>query len=93
MANDIKINLGLEQPINIEFKETIEVIRERSFSYIHTQSIASDTWTINHPLQKFPSVTIVDTGDNVVFGDIEYINIGKIIITFSAAFSGKAYLN
>jgi len=50
-------------------------------------------WTITHNLEKFPSVTIVDSSGNVVIGDIIYLNNMQIRITFVGAFSGKAYLN
>ena len=62
-------------------------------SYIHTQSQASATWTVQHNLDKYPSVVIVDNEDDVVHGQINYQSKNTIIITFSAAFAGKAYLN
>ena len=94
MANkDIKIKVGLEQPININLGQPIEIVKERSVNYIHVQSISSTVWTINHPLQKYPSVTIVDSAENIVYGDVVYITTGQIQVTFSAAFGGKAYLN
>jgi hypothetical protein len=92
-SKDIKVKVGLEQPININLGQPIEIIKERSVNYIHVQSIASDSWTINHPLDKFPSVTVVDSAENVVYGNVEYISKSEIIVTFSAAFGGKAYLN
>ena len=92
-SQDIVIKVGIEKPINITVGQPIEIIKERSVNYIHIQSIASNTWTINHTLQKFPSVTIVDSAENVVYGNIEYISKTQIIVTFSAAFGGKAYLN
>lgn len=58
-----------------------------------TQDTPSDTWTIDHGLGKNPSVTVVDSADNVVEGDCNYINENKLILSFSSAFSGKAYLN
>lgn len=64
-----------------------------SETYTHTQITATQTWTITHGLKKKPSVTIVDDGDNVVLGDIQYINENQLIITFVSAISGKAYLN
>jgi hypothetical protein len=92
-SKDIKVKVGLEQPININLGQPIEIIKERSVNYIHVQSIASDTWTINHPLDKFPSVTVVDSAENVVYGNVQYISMTQIQVTFSAAFGGKAYLN
>lgn len=58
------------------------------------QSSASATWNISHNLDKFPSVTVIeDTDNDVVFGDIFYTDSNNLTITFSAAFSGKAFLN
>lgn len=62
-------------------------------SYVHTQALPADKWTINHPLKKFPSVTVVDSAGSVVIGDIKYISSSQITLTFSSGFSGKAYLN
>lgn len=62
-------------------------------TYEHTQIIASATWVVLHNLNKWPSVTVVDDGDNVVIGDIEYINENELLITFAYPFSGRAYLN
>lgn len=62
-------------------------------TFIHRQMQASTVWTIQHNLNKYPSVTIVDSGDNLVFADVQYISENILIINFSAAHSGKAYLN
>jgi len=59
----------------------------------HTQGSASSTWTVTHNLNKFPSVTIVDSNEEQIFGVVDYQSANTIILTFSAAISGKAYLN
>ena len=61
--------------------------------YVHTQGVASDVWTINHNLNKKPSITVVDTADNVVEGAEKYIDENTIEIYFNGSFKGKAYLN
>ena len=61
--------------------------------YVHTQSTASDTWTVNHGLGKKPSVTVVDSAESVVLGDVEYIDNDNVKIYFDSGFSGKAYFN
>lgn len=61
--------------------------------YTFTQVAASAIWNITHNLKKKPSVSIVDSAENNVYGDIEYINENQLTITFNSAFSGKAYLN
>lgn len=62
-------------------------------NYVHTQGTASATWNIVHNLNKYASVTVVDSNNVVVHGEIEYINTNEVEITFRAAFSGEAYLN
>ncbi len=62
-------------------------------TYIFTQAVAARTWTINHNLGQFPSVTIVDNSGNVVLAQIQYINSNQIVLSFSQPFAGSAYLN
>jgi hypothetical protein len=61
--------------------------------YVFTQAIPSSTWTINHPLNKYPSITVVDSSKRLVEGDVQYVNTSQMIVTFSGSFSGSAYLN
>jgi hypothetical protein len=60
--------------------------------YVHTQEAASATWTITHSLGGKPSVTVVDTADTVVIGEVKYDSNTQIRVLFTAAFSGYAYL-
>lgn len=64
-----------------------------SGSYIHTQSVSASTWTINHNLGFNPAVSIVDSGENVVIGDVTYISTNALSVYFNASFGGKAYLS
>jgi hypothetical protein len=64
---------------------------DKTFTF--TQSIASSTWSVTHNLDKFPSVSVVDSGNTAVVGSVEYINENELTITFSAPFSGYAYMN
>jgi len=62
-------------------------------NFIFTQSIPSTTWTITHNLDKFCSVEVVSDSNVIKYGNVTYNNTNSLTITFSAAFSGKAYLN
>lgn len=64
-----------------------------SETFIHNQIFSQNEWEVGHNLNKFPSVTIVDSGNNIVIGNVEYIDKNNVIIRFSSEFSGKAYLN
>lgn len=57
------------------------------------QTAASDEWLIYHGLGKFPSVAIVDSAGDEVEGDVSYVDANTVRVRFSAAFTGKAYLN
>jgi hypothetical protein len=62
-------------------------------AYIHTQSAPASTWTIAHNLNRYPSVTVVDSANSVVIGNVTYLDTNNLVVTFSAPFSGYAYLN
>lgn len=62
-------------------------------NYTHNQGAASATWTVTHNLGKRPSVTVQDSANDQVDGDVFYNDLNTLTITFSAAFSGVAYLN
>ncbi len=62
-------------------------------TYVHTQSVPSDTWTIEHGLGTYPSVSVVDSAGNTIISDVRYDTTSRLVVTFSASFSGKAYLN
>jgi len=64
---------------------------DASFEFVQAQP--ADTWTINHNLGKFPSVTIVDTAGDEVEGNVNHISNTQVVLSFSAAFSGRAFLN
>lgn len=49
--------------------------------------------TINHNLEKNPSVTVIDTAGSEILGDIEYVDQNTLTLIFSAAVRGTAYLN
>ena len=67
-------------------------------TYTHNQSSTSDTWTITHNLNRFPSVTVVDSAETIVYGTVVYNSANQLTITFlegrsALAFQSKAYLN
>ena len=92
-ANDVVIKGSFAANDNTQYKveHYLEDLDDKTFTF--NQAVASTEWQINHGLNKYPSVTIVDSGNNIVIGDIEYIDKNNVKCTFSSAFSGSAYLN
>jgi len=64
---------------------------DKTFTY--DQVVPTAIWTVQHGLNKFPSITVVDTAKSVVVGDYTYVDNNNVILEFSAAFAGKAYFN
>ena len=81
-----------ENPVqNKVIKSYVDARQDKT--YVHTQRMASNNWTITHNLNKHPAITIVDSGGTVVIGEIEYINLNLVYVKFNGIFSGKAYCN
>lgn len=60
--------------------------------FVYSQAVPAEQWIITHNLGGKPSVTIVDSADTVVFGEVSYNGTTQVIVNFTAAFSGNAYL-
>jgi hypothetical protein len=62
-------------------------------SYEFVQSTASAVWNVTHSLGKIPSVTIIDSANDEIVGDVKHTSRNTVVITFSAAVSGRAVFN
>lgn len=63
-------------------------------AYTHNQVSPSSTWTITHNLGKYPSVTVVNSAGDRVFGSERHDSVNQLTLTFeTGGFSGKAYCN
>ncbi len=70
-----------------------QLVSDADKTYEHAQNMPSDTWIVSHGLNKYVSVTVVDSGGSMVEGTMVYDSLNQVTITFNATFSGKAYLN
>lgn len=66
---------------------------DKNFVSNNISFTANSAETITHNLNKFPSVTTVDSAGSHVVGDIQHINTNSFTITFTASFTGKVYVN
>ena len=65
----------------------------RTETHVFEQASASVEWTIEHNLNRYPSVTVVDSAGSVCVGEVLYLDENTVKCLFSAPFSGVAYLN
>jgi hypothetical protein len=80
-------------PDNTKFLRGDNVWARANETYTFAQASASAVWTVQHNLDKFPSVTMVLSTGQKGYGDIVYIDENNLTITFASAESGKAYMN
>jgi hypothetical protein len=94
VTGDVQLSDGNGNALPITVSATNARVNGESLSsYTHDQTTSSAEWNITHNMGKRPSVTIVDSTNRVVAGEVEYINENVLIVRFKAAFKGKAYLN
>lgn len=62
-------------------------------TYEYDQATSAATWSITHNLNKFPSVTVVDSAGTAVEFKVTYINSNSLQLEFNSPFKGTAYLN
>jgi hypothetical protein len=60
--------------------------------YVHTQASSSAVWTINHNLTGNPTAVVLDSAGTQCEGTFSYPTLNQMVITFTAAFSGTAYV-
>ena len=89
--NSSAVSLSTPAPANVAVSGF--AVSSGDAHYAHTQSNATDQWVITHNLNKFPSVTIVDDGNNILITEVLYNSANQLTVLFNAAESGKAYLN
>jgi len=79
---------------------SISVFTAGDKNLLHTQSSASNSWTVNHNMGKYPSVSIVEcdptaneVDGDLVIGEVTYNSINQLTIKFASPIRGVAYIN
>jgi hypothetical protein len=62
-------------------------------NFVFSQNTPSTLWTVTHNLGKYPSVSVIDSAGTLCFGEVKYISLNQLTISFGWAFSGKVSLN
>ena len=62
-------------------------------NFLFTQTTASNIWVIVHNLNKYPSVTVLDSAGNEVIGETIYNDLNQVTLKFKGGFKGTATLN
>lgn len=92
----VRVALGRIEGQGFLYKDeifSIQRISKTDSHFVFAQEQNANDWQIEHNLNKHPSVTVVDSGENIVYAEVEYTDLNNLIIRFNGANSGKAYLN
>lgn len=93
--SDGKIQTEKEERIaaDADLQEQIDNIDVTDDTFVYEQGIASDVWVITHNLNKYPSITLVDSAGTVFKAKEEYNSANQVTVYLNGATTGKAYLN
>tara|TARA_R110000822_G_scaffold190034_1_gene328881 strand:+ start:68 stop:613 length:546 start_codon:yes stop_codon:yes gene_type:complete len=80
-------------PSNVCTVLDLQEILVADSTYTQCFESALDTWNVTHNLGRYTSVTVVDSANTVVVGNVDYTSSNSLVITFNAAFSGCVFLN
>lgn len=61
--------------------------------FVYEQENPSMTWTIEHNLGKYPTVTCIDGNGYVIIQTTQYVDLNTVELTFTEAVAGKAILS
>jgi len=68
-------------------------VQGHDHSFVYSQGLASQIWTIVHNLNRYPQVTPVNSANTKMNAVVVYIDKNTLTITFLTPVLGKAYLN
>ena len=85
-------NVGASlEDINANFKYLDRTSNDKSVSF--EQSAPAAVWVVLHELDKYPSVTVIDSDGELTLCEIEYTNENTVTLRFSEPTAGTVYLN
>tara|TARA_B100000614_G_scaffold262903_1_gene299873 strand:- start:42383 stop:43336 length:954 start_codon:yes stop_codon:yes gene_type:complete len=62
-------------------------------SFQYDQGVGASTWTIDHNLNRYPTITVLSSSGFQIEPEVEYVNLNRVTLRFSPAASGTAYMN
>lgn len=87
----LALSAGGSLPLDLNL--AIPVAGGSALTFTWSQASALAIWTIPHNLNRYPSVTVVDSTGAVVETGVRYVDENIVQVTADQPFSGKAYIN
>lgn len=90
--NIIEVNTG-GCVTRINLNPSIQINNSNTGTYVFVQELPAYTWTIDHNLGYLPNVFIQDSTGRDIDGIVDNISSTQLIISFTSAVAGTAYLS
>lgn len=86
--------LVLSEDTAVHVLELVEVVQQggADATYVHTQAVLAATWTVNHNLGKYPSVTVTMGGVEVETG-VTYLDTNTLQVLLNSPAIGQVFCN
>ena len=98
-ANSLTIGTVTTRPVAASISgnapsQTLSLVLPTGGAFQHNQGVAASSWTIDHNLGYEPGgVTVTDSAGTTVIGTVQHTSVNQIVVSFSSAFAGKAYIS
>jgi len=93
-ANRVTVSSAVTQVSGVGTGGTGDKTFVHNFTNLTWQSQGDEFFVqISHNLDKYPSVSVIDSVDNVVYLSVEYTNKNTVKLYSMSIFSGSAYFN
>lgn len=79
--------------IEANFTELYGMTSGGSGTFVWETPSSMSVMRIDHNLNKYPSVTVVESTGYMRYGTVQYISLNTVEITFLDSFMAKVYLN
>lgn len=89
---EIVIEHGMPVSVNSEYWDLVILTNTKRYVFVYEQTEESKVWHIEHDLNTFPSVTIVNNDNEEIKGEIVFNDVNNITVSFSEPLTGKVYL-
>ena len=86
-------NIIVGQHISLTKSGNNITINSNDYTYEFTQTNPASTWQITHNLNKYPSVTILDSNKERIYAPVNFTNKNSLSIDFSEPVAGTAIMN
>ena len=86
-------NIVAGQHISLTKSGNNITINSNDYTYEFTQTNPASTWQITHNLNKYPSVTILDSNKERIYAPVNFTNKNSLSIDFSEPVAGTAIMN